>query len=65
MLTILLGGVEVGDGIAISRKTEITARTVADLASQYNNPNMNNILGASSAVMAPYSAAHLVVTVRG
>ena len=65
MLTTLLGGVEVNDGIAISRKTEITARTVADLASQYNNPNMNNILGASSAVMAPYSAANLVVTVSG
>ena len=46
MLTSLLGGVEIGDGIAISRKTEIVARTVADLASQYNNPNMNNVLWA-------------------
>ena len=65
MLTSLLGGVEIGDGIAISRKTEIVARTVADLASQYNNPNMNNVLGASSAVIAPYSAANLGVTVSG
>ena len=65
MLTTLLGGVEFGDGIALSRKTEITARTVADLASQYNNPNMSNILGASSGVITPYSAANLVLTISG
>jgi len=68
MLTILLGTIAVGDGVAISLKNEITARTVADLASQNNNVSnaaMNNILAASSAVIAPYSAANLQVMVSG
>jgi Flp pilus assembly protein TadG len=66
MVLLYVGGVEVGDAIAIDYKTTITARDVADLATQYvsiNNPTMTSILGASSAIIAPYSSGNIVVTV--
>jgi Flp pilus assembly protein TadG len=70
MLTLYLGGVEVGDGMAIQFKTTLAARTVADLASQYNNTTdpittstMSNILAASSTVLSPYTATGTAVTV--
>jgi Flp pilus assembly protein TadG len=66
MLTLYLGGVEVSNGVAANRKVAITARTVADLAARMttiHNADMTNILGASSAVIAPYSLANLKVTV--
>ena len=66
MLTLYLGGVEVSNGVAADRKVAITARTVSDLASRMTtikNADMTNILGAYSAVIAPYSVANLKVTV--
>src|SRR6202521_4398232 len=66
MLTLYLGTVEVSNGVAADRKVAITARTVADLAARMttiHNADMTNILGASSAVIAPYSVANLQVTV--
>src|ERR1700733_7989129 len=66
MLTLYLGGVEVGDGLAIQFKSTLAARTVADLASQYvsiDNSNMSGILGAATKVIAPYSPTGMVVTV--
>lgn len=66
MLTAYLGGVELGDGVAINRKVTITARAVADLASRYTtikNADMSTILSAASAVIAPYSSSSLAVTV--
>jgi Flp pilus assembly protein TadG len=65
MLTLYLGGVELGDGLAIQFKTTVAARTVTDLASQYvsiDNANMTSILGAASTVVTPYSATNMVVT---
>jgi Flp pilus assembly protein TadG len=62
MLTLLLGSVEASQGIAADRKVELTAHTLADLASQYtaiNNAEMSNILNAGSAVIAPYPVAPL------
>ena len=66
MLTAYLGGVEVGTGVALDRKIAITTRSVADLASRYTtikNADMTGILGATSAIIQPYAAAPLVVTV--
>jgi Flp pilus assembly protein TadG len=66
MLTAYLGGVEIGDGVAIDRKVAITTRTVADLASRYTtikNADMSTILGASSVVIQPYGASPLAVTI--
>jgi Flp pilus assembly protein TadG len=66
MITLYLGAVEISQGVAIHRKVTLTARTVADLASQVtsiNNADMTNMLTAASAVVAPYAANELKVTV--
>lgn len=66
MVTLYLGSVEVGTGLSVQYKATLASRTVADLASQYtqiNNATMTNILGASAAVMAPYSATGMTVIV--
>jgi Flp pilus assembly protein TadG len=66
LLTFYLGTVEISQGIGIDRKVTLTARTAADLAAQVssiNNADMANLLAASSAVIAPYDAAPLKVTV--
>jgi Flp pilus assembly protein TadG len=66
MLTLYLGAVEISQGVGIDRKVTLTSRTVADLAAQVTNiasSDMANILAASSAVIAPYDASKLKVTV--
>lgn len=66
MLTLYLGGAEVGDGLAIQFKATLAARTVADLTSQYQSidaPTMSQILGAASTVVTPYPANAMTVTV--
>jgi Flp pilus assembly protein TadG len=67
MLVAYLGGVEIGDGVAINRKVAITTHAVADLASRYNVPIQNSdsatILGAASTIIAPYATGPLAVTV--
>ena len=67
MLTLYIGGVELGDGMMIQLKVTDTAHSVADLTSQQTtsvtSATMSGILGASSATIAPYSASNLVVTV--
>jgi Flp pilus assembly protein TadG len=66
MLTLYLGAVEVSQGVTIHRKVTLTARTVADLASQVtsiNNASMTNMLKAAEAVIAPFPAGELKVTV--
>ena len=68
MLTAYLGGVEIGDGVAIDRKVAITTRAVADLASRYakiTDASMTSILGASSTIIQPYPSGPLAVTVSG
>jgi len=62
MMTLFLGTVEASQGIAADRKVELTARSLADLSSQYTDITdaaMSNILAAGSAIIAPYSAANL------
>jgi Flp pilus assembly protein TadG len=81
MLTLYLGGSELGDGMSIQFKVTLAARTVADLTSQCGNgtldgqycdtanglpidsASMNQILGATTQVMTPYSANNMTVTV--
>ena len=66
MLTLYLGTVEISQGIAADRKVTLTARTVADLVAQVssiNNANMTNSLNAASAVIVPFSASNLKLTV--
>lgn len=67
MVTLYLGSVELGNGLAVQYKTTLAARTVADLASQYSSnidsPTMAQILGAASTVVTPYSATNMTVMV--
>ncbi len=67
MLTLYLGGSELGDGMAIQFKATLAARTVADLATQYTNipdtTTMNQIIAAASTVATPYPTTNMTVTV--
>ena len=62
MATLYLGSVEVTTAVAIQRKVDLTARSLADLTSQFtavSNADMTNILNSSSAIIAPYPSARL------
>ena len=66
MMTLLLGGMEVSNGVAANRKAVLVSRTVADLVSQakvVNNADMTNILNAARAVLAPFPAAQCKIVV--
>jgi Flp pilus assembly protein TadG len=66
MLTLYLGAVEISQAVGADRKVTLTSRTLADLASQVSSissSDMNNILAASSSVIAPYDSSKLQVTV--
>ena len=56
MAALYIGGVELGDGLAIQVKVTDTAHTVTDLISQQS---ASTILGASSAIIAPYASSAL------
>ncbi len=66
MLTLYLGSVEVSQGISIDRKVNLTAHTVADLVAQVSSidtAGVNAVLGAATAIMAPYPDKDVKVTV--
>ncbi|WP_426609438.1 TadE/TadG family type IV pilus assembly protein [Bradyrhizobium sp. McL0616] len=58
MLVLYIGGVELGNGLAMNVKVTATAHSVADMISQntqLTSARMTSILSASSAIMAPYA----------
>lgn len=62
MLTLYLGCVQVCDVVSVYRKATTTARTIADLTSQQTqvtDGTLQDIMSASSQVMAPHSPAKL------
>jgi Flp pilus assembly protein TadG len=66
MLILYLGGVEVIDVVIINLRITNTVQTIANLTTQYStiaNADMNGILSAAGAVMAPVPATGLTVTV--
>lgn len=66
MLLLYVGGVELGNGLAIGVKVSETAHTVADLVSRnacVNTSSLSTMLGASAATIAPYSVGNATVTV--
>jgi Flp pilus assembly protein TadG len=66
MLLLYVGGVELGNGLAISVKVSETAHTVADLVSRnacVTDASLSTMLGASSVTISHYSAASATVTV--
>ncbi|CAL77153.1 conserved hypothetical protein [Bradyrhizobium sp. ORS 278] len=57
LLMLLLGGVELGNGMAIGVKVSAASHTVADLVAQniqISASKMQDILQASNAIIAPY-----------
>lgn len=65
-VALFVGLVDVSEGVAISRKVTITARTITDLVSQNVNvstASLNIMLNAASAIAAPYPAANMIITV--
>ncbi|RKE69606.1 TadE/TadG family type IV pilus assembly protein [Pseudorhodoplanes sinuspersici] len=66
MVLLYFGLVEVSQGVIVDRKVKMTARTVADLVSQVStidNSGVDAALGASTAILAPFSAANAKVIV--
>ncbi|MFT4275194.1 MAG: pilus assembly protein [Rhodopseudomonas sp.] len=58
LLTLLIGGVELAHGMAISVKVSATAHAVADMVTQntsLSTASMQNILTGATATIAPYS----------
>lgn len=58
MLTLLVGGVELANGMAINVKVSATAHAVADMVTQntsLSTASMQNILTGATAIIAPYS----------
>jgi Flp pilus assembly protein TadG len=68
MLVLLVGGVELGNGMAINVKVSATAHSVADMVTQntsLSTASMQNILTGATAIIAPYAVnnSQLLVTV--
>ncbi|SRR5579871_1152415 len=65
MLTMYFGSIEVTDAISADRQVTLVAGTVADIAAQYQSVtsgDVDNILAAASAVLAPFSDSNVQVT---
>src|ERR1700753_117314 len=68
MLVLLVGGAELGDGMAINVKVSATAHSIADMVTQNTSlsaASMQNILTGAASIMAPYptNGSQLTVTV--
>ena len=66
MIGLYLGCVEISEGVSADRKVSLTAAALANLTAQVStisSSDMTNILDASSAVIAPYAASKLKITV--
>ena len=66
MLALWVGGVELGDGLAIGVKVSETAHTVADMVSRnacVTDASLITMLGASAATIAPYASGNAAITV--
>src|SRR5277367_6682924 len=68
MIVLLVGGAELGDGMAINVKVSATAHSVADMVTQntsLSTASMQNILTGATSIIAPYpvSGSQLTVTV--
>lgn len=64
LLLILLGGYQLSQAASAHRKVTRTARTVADLTTQYltmSSSDVSTVLNASSQVMAPFNVASLSI----
>ena len=66
MLLLLLALFDAGNGIAIYLKVRAATAVLADISNQYktiHDSDMQQVLGATSVVLAPYSSSPVVVVV--
>ena len=66
MIGLYLGCAEISDGVAADRKVSLISATLANLTSQVSTittSEMTNILDASTAIVAPYAASKLKMSV--
>lgn len=66
MIGLYLGCAEISDGVAADRKVSLIAGALSNLTAQattLSTTDMTNILDASSAIIMPYSASLLKMTV--
>src|SRR6201996_9229890 len=66
MLVLLVGGAELGDGMAINVKVSATAHSVADMVTQntaLSTTSMHNILTGAASIIAPYPVSQNQLTV--
>jgi Flp pilus assembly protein TadG len=66
MIALYFGCVEISDGVAVDRKVSLTAATLANLVAQSTSlsyDDMTNVLNASTAIIQPYAATNLKMTV--
>ena len=66
MIGLYLGCAEISDGVSADRKVSLTSAALANLTAQVStisSSDMTNILDASSAIIAPYAANKLKMTV--
>jgi Flp pilus assembly protein TadG len=66
MLVLLVGGTELGDGMAINVKVSATAHSVADMVTQntsLSTASMHNILTGATSIIAPYPVNNNQATV--
>jgi Flp pilus assembly protein TadG len=66
MIALYLGCAQVSQGVAADRKVSLTSAALANLTAQsttISTTDMTNILDASSAIISPFSATNLTMTV--
>jgi Flp pilus assembly protein TadG len=66
MIGLYFGAVEISDGVSADRKVSLIAAALANLTAQVttiSSSDMTNILDASSAIISPYSATKLTMTI--
>lgn len=66
MISLYLGAVELGNGLLVNRKATNVASTAADLVAQVdiiNNADMLDVFAASRAILAPFDASEIVITI--
>jgi Flp pilus assembly protein TadG len=68
MLTLYIGGVQISDGFTVKRKVTNATSALGDLVArteEISKSEMENILDAAEAVVAPYSASNLKLKLLG
>lgn len=66
MIALYFGSVGISDGVNIDRKVSLTAAALANLTAQVSTiapADMTNIFNASTAIISPYSATNLKMTI--